>query len=140
MFVEKPTPDGWYDQGANEEVYLMIHRLNDELLKTNPDLFVSELSMMSVKYLIVMGRTNIENLGRNEQLELVQTYGDVSLFRNKNYDNITTLEKPSQTLLIRITGIVLTLLTLLYFYMRDVYVIKNIIFKLSKRMPNLFYY
>ena len=135
MFVEKPTPDGWYDQGANEEVYLMIHRLNDELLITNPDLFVSELSMMSVKYLIVMGRTNIDNLGRNEQLELIQTYGDVSLFRNKYYDNITTIDKPSQTLLIRTMGIILTLLTLLYFYMRDVYVIKNTISKLSKKVP-----
>jgi len=109
MFTGKATPDGWYDQGANEEMYSMIHDLNDRLLLQDPSGFIEAISDLSVRYLIVSGNSLIHSLDDTDGVKLVQAYPDIALFSTEDIEPLRIYDKPKYGDSSRGLGIVLSL-------------------------------
>jgi len=110
MFTGLSTPDGWYDQGARPENVALIHELADIQLGENPEYFVDQLEVLSVRYLVITGSQLYNPLKTIEKLELVEELQGIALFRVKNIDQLTVNPKPSSARLYEITGIIVSVM------------------------------
>jgi hypothetical protein len=110
MFTGLSTPDGWYDQGAHPQNVALIHELADIQLGENPEYFVDQLEVLSVRYLVITGSHLYNPLIINEKLELIEELQGIALFRVKNIDQLTVNPKPSLARLYKITGIIVSVM------------------------------
>jgi tetratricopeptide (TPR) repeat protein len=110
MFTGLSTPDGWYDQGARPEDVALIHELADIQLRENPEYFVDQLEVLSVRYLVITGSQLYNPLKTIEKLELVEELQGIALFRVKHIDQLTVNLKPSSVRLYKITGIIVSVM------------------------------
>ncbi len=110
LFTGLSIPDGWYDQGARPENVALIHELADIQLGENPEYFVDQLEVLSVRYLVITGSQLYNPLKTNEKLELVEELQGIALFRVKNIGQLTVNQKPSSARLFKITGIIVSVM------------------------------
>jgi uncharacterized membrane protein len=101
IFTSRSTPDGWYDQAAPQNVYNVIHDLADSKIYTDPEFFVSKLSVLSVRFLIVPNGEMSIALSVIDDLDLRHQAQDITLFYNNNVEQIVTNSSPMQSELVR---------------------------------------
>ena len=105
IFTSRGTPDGWYDQAAPENVYNVIHDLADSKIYADPEYFVSELSKLSVRFLIVPNGELSRALSLIDGLDLRHQTQEIILFENNNVEQVVTNSSPIQSELVRGLGI-----------------------------------
>jgi hypothetical protein len=101
IFTSRSTPDGWYDQAAPQKVYNFIHDLADSKIYTDPEFFVSKLSSLSVRFLIVPNGELSRALSVIDGLDLLHQAQDITLFYNNDVEQIVTNSSPMQSKLVR---------------------------------------
>ena len=118
IFTSRSTPDGWYDQAAPQNVYDVIHDLADSKIYTDPEYFVSKLSALSVRFLIVPNGELSRALSVIDGLDLRHQAQDITLFYNNNVEQIITNPSPMQSELVRgfsiFASIIFSLVVLYY--------------------------
>ncbi len=122
IFTSRSTPDGWYDQAASQSVYNVIHDLADSKIYTDPEYFVSKLSELSVRFLIVPSGELSRALSLVDGLVLRHQTQEITLFYNNNVEQLTINSPPLQSELVRglslIASIIFSLVILFYYKYR----------------------
>jgi len=101
IFTSRSTPDGWYDQAAPQNVYDVIHDLADSKIYTDPEYFVSKLSELSVRFLVVPSGELSRALSLLEGLDLRHQTQEITLFYNNNVEQLISNSPPLQSELVR---------------------------------------
>ena len=95
IFTGRPTPDGWYDQGADPETVNTIHDLADIQLQNNQKYFLEKITELSVRYLVISDSRIYSSYKNREELELIAEYPELALFKVRKIEPMKLNPQPS---------------------------------------------
>jgi len=120
VFTGQPSVDGWYDQVLTPDHYSHLHRLHDDILKTNATAFLEEAKGQNARFLIVSkmsvgsfeGATICSSLIETGKVSVLLDFSDVTLLEVKDVDQEVKLKFFAENLAVKYLSWLISLFSL----------------------------